>query len=140
MHKLLISLMMLTASLSYAHSDAEMAAMVAPHGGQLKMVGWYHFELVSKGQQLNLYLSDHAGTPKPSKDVKGSFTMLDGAQKLEGTFTPIAPNQLRAQLSRKPSKNAQLEVKLTFADGRTEQAQFALQVPAQPAANHSQHH
>ncbi|QLI82278.1 hypothetical protein HZU75_12500 [Chitinibacter fontanus] len=140
MQKLLISLMLLTASFSYAHSEAEMAAMVAPHGGQLKMVGWYHFELVSKGQQVNLYLSDHAGTPKPSKDVKGTVTVLDGTQKQEVTFTPLAPNQLRAQLSRKPSKNAQLEVKLTFPDGRSEQAQFDLQAPAKPAANHSQHH
>jgi hypothetical protein len=41
--------MLLAAGAARAHDDATLDASAAPHGGQLRMAGIYHFELVLVG-------------------------------------------------------------------------------------------
>jgi hypothetical protein len=87
-----------------------------------------------------IYITDHANVAKPSKDVKGKLTILDGGKKQDITLTPAAPNLLKGKLSGKLSPNAKVLASITFPDGRTEQARYELGAPANAAVDHSNHH
>ncbi|WP_348945517.1 hypothetical protein ABHF33_02695 [Chitinibacter sp. FCG-7] len=140
MKKALFILTFLLSGAAFAHDDATMAAMKAPNGGQLKMAGWYHFELVSKGSDVIIYITDHANVAKPSKDVKGKLTILDGGKKQDITLTPAAPNLLKGKLNGKLGQKAKVLASITFADGRTEQARYEMGASANASADHSNHH
>ena len=45
----------------WAHTDESLDAMSSPHGGQVRAAGPYHLELVAKGGELVLHVTDHAG-------------------------------------------------------------------------------
>ena len=45
----------------WAHTDESLDAMPSPHGGQVRAAGPYHLELVAKGGELVLHVTDHAG-------------------------------------------------------------------------------
>jgi hypothetical protein len=135
----LIMFSMLAFASAHAHDDATMAAMKAPNGGQLKMAGWNHFELVSKGSDVIIYITDHANVAKPSKDVKGKLTILDGGKKQDITLTPAAPNLLKGKLNGKLGQKAKVLASITFPDGRTEQARYEMGGPANASADHSNH-
>lgn len=140
MKKVLLMLTLVCSGLAFAHDDATMAAMKAPNGGQLKMAGWYHFELLSKGGEVMIFITDHANVAKPSKDVKGKLTILAGGKKQELTLTPATPNVLKAKLSAPLAKGSKVLASVTFPDGRTEQARYEIGAPANPATDHSNHH
>ena len=71
-----------------AHDDAYLDTVKTAHGGQLRMAGMYHFELVveksAKGARDNpvvVYVTDHAGTSIPTAGSSGTATLLAGKDK-----------------------------------------------------------
>ena len=72
-HKTLITVAALAGLLAtggaYAHTDEYLDTQTAPHGGQLRMAGALHFELViskdnpqPQNNPVVVYVTDHAGT------------------------------------------------------------------------------
>lgn len=54
----------------------------SPHGGIVASVGsQYHFELVVKAKELNLYVLDAKEKILPLKDVTGTIVVLIGKEK-----------------------------------------------------------
>ena len=43
-----------------AHTDEFFESVEAPHGGQLRMTGPFHMELVAQDGDLTVYVTDHA--------------------------------------------------------------------------------
>ena len=43
-----------------AHTEEHFDSHATPHGGQMRMAGPYHLELVSKEKEIVLYVTDHA--------------------------------------------------------------------------------
>ena len=71
-----------------AHSDEVLDTQKAPNGGQLRMAGAYHFELVvakdskeAKDNSVLVYVTDHAGARIPTVGAGGTATILAGKQK-----------------------------------------------------------
>jgi hypothetical protein len=124
--KILVLFSLLLAGLSYAHDDATMAAMHAPHGGELKMVGWYHFEFVANKTEASVYLTDHAGNAKPSKGVQATLAVVSGDKPQTLTLQTVEPNQLKAKLKQPLAAGAKVDIKLTMADGRSEQVSYTV--------------
>ena len=48
--------------LSWSHTDEYFDSIAAPHGGQMRMAGPYHMEIITKGKEIVLYVTDHANT------------------------------------------------------------------------------
>lgn len=131
-----------------AHDDATLDAMASPNGGQVRMAGAYHFELVvakdsptAKENPVAVYLTDHADQKLPAAGAKGKVTLLAGKQKAEITLTPAGDNKLTGQGIYASLPAMKAIVAITFPDGRTEQARFTPLMPRPlPAAHgHSAH-
>lgn len=95
-----LSVMILALPLSAgAHTDEYFESVQAPHGGQLRMTGPYHMELLAKDGELTVYVTDHAdnnigvdgGLAKATVETESSRTQVHlhpvGGNVLKGTGT-----------------------------------------------------
>ncbi len=125
-----------------AHDDATLDKMAAPHGGQIRMAGAWHFELVvvknskeARDNPVLVYLTDHGDKKQPSQGYKGTVTLLSPQGKAVATLVPDGENRLRGSASYASNPDLKAVVSITAPDGRTEQARFEpLKAAAAPAA------
>ena len=106
-----------------AHDDATLDAMASPHGGQVRMAGPYHFELVLGEGDLRVYLADHADQPVSSAGVTGSAVVLSGT-RVRVPLTPAGDNALQGSGEIAAAPDMKVVVSLNFPDGKTWQARF----------------
>lgn len=116
---------------AFAHDDASLQLMKAPNGGQLRMAGAYHLELVvakdskeAKDNPVAVYLTDHGGNKIPAAGVTGTATLLAGKAKVTVPLLPAGDNKLAGTGSYASAPQMKAVVSLTLADKKTEQARF----------------
>lgn len=136
------------AASALAHDDATLDQRVTPHGGQLRMAGPYHFELVvakdspqAKDNTVAIYVTDHADKPLPVKGVTAKVTLLSGKQKSEAVLSPAGDDVLKGTANYASTPDMKAVVSVTFPNGATEQARFtplakAAEAAADPHAGH----
>lgn len=118
--KLLILASAMAAGSAFAHGNEYLDTVAAPHGGQLRMAGIYHLELVMPAQKaaaeqtVTIYITDHAGKPVAVDGARA--TMLLPGLDAPVVFQPAGDNRLQAQLKYQPSQG--LETKVDFNDGK----------------------
>ena len=78
-----------------AHTDEYLDTVKAPHGGQLRMAGAYHFELVAKENELTVFVTDHGGKKFDTNGAIGSAIMLSGKTKATVPLTPAGDNGMK---------------------------------------------
>lgn len=135
LHKILIQLFafasMLVAGGAYAHTDEYLDTQKAPHGGQLRMAGIYHFELVvakdskqSKDNPVVVYVTDHAGSKISTAGAKGTVTLLVGKTKTTVNLMPGSENFLKGSGNYTSAPELKAVVSITLAGKAPEQARF----------------
>ncbi len=127
-----------------AHDDATLDTMTAPNGGQLRMAGPYHFELVvdrtasgAADAPVYVYLSDHAGNPQPAKGVTGTAILLSPKGKASVPLAADGESRLKGMGKYAADPALKAVVSLKFADGSTGQARF--EPLAHDATQHHMH-
>ena len=98
-----IALALATATTSVqAHDDAYLDTQQAPHGGQLRMAGAYHLELVvdkstpqAADKPVVVYVTDHAGQKVPTQGATGNATILAAKGKASVALVPDGDNRLK---------------------------------------------
>ncbi|CAG0926488.1 MAG: hypothetical protein EFKGCFLK_00778 [Rhodocyclaceae bacterium] len=133
-----------SAGLAPAHDDAYLDTQKAPNGGQLRMAGPYHFELVLaqdggdlKTHPLVVHVTDHAGQKVPTAGATGTATLLVGKQKASAVLKPDGDNRLKGFARYAPAAGMKAVVSITLAGKPPEQARFTPAVPAMdPHAGH----
>ena len=134
---LLTSALVLSLGLAHtanAHTDEYLDTVAAPHGGQLRMAGASHYELVVKNNELTIYLTDHAGTPTASAGASGSATILSSKGKATVQLSPAGNNVLSGKGKFEAVADMKVIVSITLAGQKAEQARFTpLQKSAAPA-------
>lgn len=128
-----------------AHSDAHLDTLKAPNGGQLRMVGIYHYELVvakdsktAKDNPVVVYVTDHAGTKIPTAGASGTATLLAGKTKATLTLTPDGDNRLKGVAKYASTPDLKAVVSITLAGKTAEQARFTPLAPMMD--DHADHH
>ncbi len=134
----LISRLFLSAALlfaghaAFAHDDAMLAKMTAPNGGQLRMAGPYHFELLvdknnkeAKDSPVTVYLTDHAEKKISTAGASGTATILAGKSKVTVPLTPSGDNKLSGIGKYVSDAHMKVVVSVVFPDKKTEQARFS---------------
>lgn len=121
----------LAAGVATAHTDEILATMPAPHGGQLRVAGLYHLELVAdvqaNGKQpapIKVYVTDHAGAPSDLTGVSGTLTLLGTGGKATADLAPAGRGVLKASAAYVADARLKAIVALSFPGGGVEQARF----------------
>ncbi len=143
--RLALSASLLFSGIAHAHDDAYLDTLKAPHGGQLRMAGAHHLELVlvknsptAKDNVILVYLTDHAGTPVSTQGVKASVTILAGKRKISSALQPDGDNRLKGQASYASTPDLKAVVSVTLPGQETQQARFTPLAPRPDAhANHT---
>lgn len=128
---LLMAAAVCTAGIAFAHTDEVLDTQAAPHGGQLRMAGVYHFELVvakdskePKDNPVTVYVTDHAGAKVPTAGASGTVTLLGGKTKATIKLAPDGDNRLKGTGSYASVPDLKAIVSVTMAGKPAEQARF----------------
>lgn len=114
-----------------AHDDATLDAMAAPNGGQVRMAGPYHFELVLGENAVSVFLTDHGDAPVQSEGVSGNVILMSGGRTTIAV-EPVGSNRLAGEGAFEKQPGMKAIVSLTFPDGQTWQARFTPGAKAAP--------
>lgn len=71
----------LDASGLLAHDDEMLDRMPAPHGGQLRMAGRYHVELVLEPTRIRVFFASHAGAEVAAPSGAASVKLVSGGEE-----------------------------------------------------------
>ncbi len=114
-----------------AHTDEYLDTLKAPNGGQLRMSGIYHFELVvakdnkdAKESPVAVYVTDHAGTKIPTVGAGGTATIVAGKRKVSVKLVPDGDNGLKGVARYVSIPEMEVVVVITLSDKTARQARF----------------
>ena len=79
--------------LASAHTEEFFDSRPSPHGGQMRMTGPYHLELVSRDNELLVYVMDHADSELSVNGGSGKATIQSGKTKTK-TYICLSSDQL----------------------------------------------
>ena len=102
-----------------AHTDEYFESVQAPHGGQLRMTGPYHMELVAKDGELTVYVTDHADNIMSVDGGLAKATVEAGSNRIQVHLHPVGGNILKGTgtFSLTPSTVVIVFMKLPNQDG-----------------------
>jgi len=109
---------------AFAHSDEYLDTQTAPHGGQLRMAGIYHYELVVKDNEVTVYLTDHAGANLAAKGAIGTATVLSGKAKASVKLLPTEDNVLKGTSKFELAPDMKVVVSIALPGQASQQARF----------------
>lgn len=144
--RLAMAITLMVSTGAFAHDDATLDKVKTPHGGQLRMAGIYHFELVvakdsknAKDNPVAVYLTDHGGNKIPVAGAMGKATILAGKSKITIPLAPTGDNKLEGVGKYASDPQMKAIVSVTLADKKTSQARFT-PLAARMADGHTDHH
>jgi hypothetical protein len=96
-----------------------------PNGGPLVDVAGHHIEMIAKGTELVLILTDAADKPLPSAGTKAARAIVQDAGKTATVaLSAVEPNRLVGVLAQPLGAGARIVISATLADGHALQARF----------------
>lgn len=129
----------LLSNAAFAHTDEYLDTVVGPNGGQLRMAGAYHFELVlvkdakaGAVSPVKLYLLDHANNPQPAKDAKATVLIVSGKQKAKAELLPQGDNLLAGSATYTASEDLKAVVNISIKTEQGEVTEQAMFTPFKP--------
>lgn len=140
---------------AWAHDDKYFDSIKSPHGGQTRMAGPYHFELVLKAgakdaqaSPVQVYVTDHAGKAISTKGATATLLIVQGKQKITVELKPQAENEMIGQAAYNASADLKAALSFNEAGKGVEQARFTPFAPVKASkagkkkaeAGHEHHH
>jgi len=134
-----LALTLLFSQGAFAHSDEYLDTQTAPHGGQLRMVQQYHYELVVKADEVSVYITDHAGKKIDTRGATGTATLLSGKNKASVQLTPAGDNQMKGSGKFELAPDMKVVVSVALAGQPALQGRFTpmQKAPSAPSTAHS---
>lgn len=131
-----------------AHSDAELDARATPHGGQIRMAGGLHLELVlaregdaRQPRPIVVHVSNHADEPQPVRGGRATVTLL--APKMAPLRVELQPDgeaRLAGSAVYPDDPALKAVVQISLPEMPTEQARFEPLAPRKAAEAHDHDH
>ncbi|MCU0933107.1 MAG: hypothetical protein MUE86_01400, partial [Thiobacillaceae bacterium] len=102
-----------------------------PNGGQLRMAGPYHYELVlakeggePQERPILVYVTDHAGQAIPTFGATGTATLLSSQGRVTATLAPDGDNRMKGIAAYAATPGMKAVVGIALAGKGPEQARF----------------
>ena len=143
MKHLAFVLLLLTvwSSAARAHSDEYFATHPTPHGGQIRMAGPYHLELLVGKDELTLYVTDHSGATVDTAGGSAKVIITSGRKKRYVVILSAAgENALKGSGEFKLATSSTASVLVALPDQEPQRANFTLKAPAKAAQKSHKHH
>lgn len=110
---------------TWAHSDAYFDQKTAPHGGQVRMAGPYHIELVMGDDQVSIFLTDHSEQPVDATGGSGKAIVTTGKKKRYTIVLEYAQgNMLKGSGTYTANANSTVTVLVKLPEQEPQHAQF----------------
>lgn len=106
----------------HAHAQEE----GAKHGGVVQHSGHHHVELVAKGGNVELYVSNEDGKAEDLNGAKASATVLADGKTERITLEPSGANSFKGSGGFNAGKGTTVVVSLTMPGHDTEQIRFKI--------------
>jgi hypothetical protein len=123
--------LLVAAGAAYAHSDDYLDTVKAPHGGQLRMAGIYHYELEvakdskeAKENPVTVFVTDHAGQKIPTAGATGTATILVGKEKTTLPLLPDGDNRMKGSARYASAAGMKTVISIALPGKLSEQARF----------------
>lgn len=114
-----------------AHDNATLEGTKTPNGGQIRMAGIYHLELVlakngteTKDSPIMVYVTDHGGAKIPTAGASAIVSILVGTKKITGVLTPDGDNRLKGRAKYASAHDLKAVVSFTPLGKESVMAQF----------------
>jgi hypothetical protein len=109
-----------------AHTEEYFDSIAAPHGGQMRMAGPYHLELVAKEKEVVLYVTDHSDRKiSTERGVgKAAFQVGKGKPKTSIKLEPAGDNTLKGTGDFSVTPETVVIVFLKLPDQQAQSARF----------------
>jgi hypothetical protein len=127
----LVAALLLGAGGALAHDDAYLDSVAAPNGGQLRMAGPYHYELVlakeggePQERPILVYVTDHAGQAIPTFGATGTATLLSSQGRVTATLAPDGDNRMKGTAAYAATPGMKAVVGIVLAGKEAVQARF----------------
>lgn len=119
-----IALSALVSTAALAHTDEYLDTISGAHGGQLRMAGPSHYEMVITPTALQIYVTDHEGKPTSVTGATANATVLSGTQKQQIELHPKGENLLEGAGTFTPDQPVKAVVKVQLAGQEAQQTLF----------------
>lgn len=136
----------LTSTALLAHTDDFLDTQKAPNGGQLRMAGPYHYELViakdgkeAKEKSVIVYVTDHAGGKVATGGARGTATILTSQGKASAPLVPDGDNRLKGAAAYASTPDMKVVVSVVLPGKPAEQARFTPLASGHGAHSHHPH-
>jgi hypothetical protein len=124
----------ISACLALAHTDEYFDKQAAPHGGQIRMAGPYHMELVVDTHQLALYVTDHGDDAIASDGGSAKAIVTTGKNRFVVILRPAGENILRGTGDYQLGAYNEISVMLALPGQTVQRAAFVYPKGAKPPA------
>lgn len=105
-------------SVGRAHSNEYLATVKGAHGGMLRMVDMYHFELVMKDGEARVWVTDHGDTPQPTKSAIATLRVINENEAFSVYLKPTRSNELMIKDARiRPRKGTKMVLNISMMNG-----------------------
>ena len=136
----------LTTTAVQAHTDEYLDTVVGPNGGQLRMAGAYHFELLvvknskdAKNNAIKVFVMDHANTPVATAGATANLVLVAGKQKAKVTLKPEGNNALVGEATYASVPEMKVVANITMPGQSAQTAKFEPLKPTAAAAKEHDH-
>lgn len=109
-----------------AHTDEYFDQHPTPHGGQIRMAGPYHLELLIADQVVTLYVTDHADNGMPTDGGSAKAIVMTGKKRYVVILSPAGDNTLKGEGEFKLGKSSSVTVIVTLPQADAQQAHFTV--------------
>lgn len=138
------ALLAFASSPALAHDDAYLAAQKAPNGGQLRMAGPWHYELVAGSgagtageRAIVVYVTDHAGAAVATQGAQGVAHVLVGKERATLPLAPDGANRMKGSGHYAWTGDAKVVVSITMPGAQPAQARFTAEPAGATQTMHS---
>jgi hypothetical protein len=116
---------MMLASVAYGqHKHGHEQTEKGPNGGLLTEAGDYHIELIAKGGDVEINVTDHDDKPVPTSGFKGIAILSAGGKSVRIVLEPADGAKLTGKAGAPLPAQPKGVVQITPPNGKTVQAKF----------------
>ena len=111
-----------------AHSNEYLETITGAHGGKLRMVEQYHFEMVLANGELRMWVTDHGDKPQSTVGATGNVKLVTEAGVVNVNLTPSGVNGLAGRDPKiRANSQAKAVVTVTMKGQKPLQTRFAFE-------------